>query len=480
MSSGTAEVPLAGVFIMVAVPGAAPVILAAAVVTAAFVAAGAVAVLVTRAAMAGAEALAGGLVQLGDLLESQHETYVQAQRAAELWQLAVIEVVDRNARIAAMTASLRSLGADGHGPDVPIPPPFDITGKNLCDVYDWCRRTDEQLARSRRELGKVAVAAACKRIAASLPASDVRLIPAVEAIAKRKAELATAVASIAAKKIAATASGDRAAAALTDVARQVDVSLAELDPGARPSDYSRALEVAARATTESLSQALSHLDHLRLIVSEANKKADDARTAARLLQGLQQDPAPCDLDGQSLAVMGELEAVLSGERELDDALVTDAHQVLRTVEAAGLRMYLREQVRQIMEENGYEVEGDFTTLRPGADSLTLSRPDWAEHHLRIVLGNDELRYLTLRDHEVAGDDAARLDHERCEQVATDARHLADTLSSRGLELGAIIASDDPPVHYLAGTPAARTVTATPASQPRQASLRLPDTDAGPR
>jgi hypothetical protein len=232
-------------------------------------------------------------------------------------------------------------------------------------------------------------------------------------------------------------------------------------------------EISALAQSSPLDQARTHVDHLGVAVTEANNKVRDARVAARLLQGVELDPLPCDLDAHDLAVVARLKSVVAGERRLDEDLTCDARRVTAKVEAAGARSYLREQIRQIMEANGYRVEGDFTTLRPGVDNLTLTRPDWAAHHLRLVLGEDKLSYVTLRDYPVEGDAAALADRERCAQSRAAVEQLSSTLRSQGVDFGTVVGRDDPPVLYLGPPPKADRAAAGRASEPRQAALRLP-------
>jgi hypothetical protein len=172
-------------------------------------------------------------------------------------------------------------------------------------------------------------------------------------------------------------------------------------------------------------------------------------------------------------VVASLKSVLAGERRLDETLTGDARRVTGKVETAGARLYLREQIRQIMEAGGYLVENDFATLRPGVDNLTLTRPDWADHHLRLVLSEDQLSYITLRDYEVEGDAAVLADRERCAQSRAAVEQLAGILQARGVDFGTVAGHDDPPVLFLGSAPAADRTAAGRASEPRQAALPLP-------
>ena len=465
MSSGGAEVPVAGLAIMLIVPMAA-VVAVAAVAAAALTLAGGAVVLLARAAGAAGEALATRITDLGDMIRSQEEAYVTAQHAAELWQQGVSEVVARNARIAAMAATARSLG----DPAVTIPCQFDVAGQSLQDMYEWCQRADAQIASSQRELAASVTAAARRRLAASLPAADVKRVTAEQLLAERGERLEAAAN---AARAAAPVSRGRPAADLAEISRQVEERIGALDPEARPEDVAAVVEISALAKNSPLAQARTHVDHLGVAVTEANNKIRDARTAARLLQGVELDPLPCDLDERDLAVVASLKSVVAGERRLDETLSCEAQRVNGKVEAAGARLYLREQIRQIMEADGYLVEGDFTTLRPSVDNLTLTRPDWTDHHLRLVLGEDELSYVTLRDYRVQGDAAALADRERCAQSRAAIEQLSGTLRARGVDFGTVAGHDDPPVLFLGPSPEAARPAAARASEPRQAALPLP-------
>ena len=461
MSSGGAGV--AGLAILLIVPMAAAVAVAAVAVAALTLVGGAV-VLLARAAGAAGEALASRITDLGNLIESQREAYVTAQQAADLWQQGVTEVVARNARIAAMAATARSLGDRA----VTIPRPFDVAGRCLQDMYEWCQQADKQIADAQRGLAAAVTAAARERLAASLPPADVTRVTMEQLLAEREERLAAAV------RAAAPVSRNRPAADLAEISRQVGERIGDLDPEARPEDVVAVMEISALAKSSPLAQARTHVDQLGVAVTEVNSKVRDARAAARLLQGVELDPLPCDLDEHDLAVVASLQSVVAGGRRLDEALGCAAQRVIAKVEAAGARLYLREQIRQIMEADGYVLEGDFTTLPMGIDNLTLTRPDWTDHHLRLVLGEDELSYVTLRDYRVQGDAAALDDRDRCAQSRAAIEHLAGTLRARGVNVGSVAGLDDPPVVFLGQAPEDARGAAGRASEPRQAAMPLPD------
>jgi hypothetical protein len=380
--------------------------------------------------------------------------------------------VARNARIAAMAATARSAGDQA----VTVPCQFDVAGKSLRDMYEWCRQADAQIATARRELATAVTAAASRRLAASLPPADVTRVTAEQLLAERRERLTAAAVPA---RASAPVSRSRPAADLAEISRQVDERIAALDPEARPADVAAVVEISALAKSSPLAQARTHVDQLGVVVTEANRKVRDAQVAARLLQGVELDPLPCDLDERDLTVVASLKSVVAGERRLDETLAGDARRVTAKVETAGARRYLREQIKQIMEADGYQVESDFTTLRPGVDNLTLTRPDWAEHHLRLVLSEDKLRYITLRDYEVEDDAAVLADRERCAQSRAAVEQLSDVLRARGVDFGTVAGHDDPPVLFLGSAPRADRATAGRASEPRQAALPLPG-DGGSR
>ena len=365
-----------------------------------------------------------------------------------------------------MAATARSLG----DPAVTIPRPFDVAGRCLQDMYEWCRQADPQIADAQRDLAAAVTAAARERLAASLPPADVTRVTVEQLLAEREERLAAAAGAV---RAAAPVSRSRPAADLAEISRQVDERIGDLDPEARPEDVVAVIEISALAKSSPLAQARTHVDQLGVAVTGANNKVRDARAAARLLHGVELDPLPCDLDEHDLAVVASLQSVVAGGRRLDEALDCAAQRVIAKVEAAGARLYLREQIRQIMEADGYVLEGDFTTLPMGIDNLTLTRPDWTDHHLRLVLGEDELSYVTLRDHRVQGDAAALDDRYRCAQSRAAIEHLSGTLRGRGVDVGTVTGQDDPPVVFLRQAPEDARGAAGRASEPRQAAMPLP-------
>ena len=444
MSSGVAIIPLAAMFLI-------PAALAAIAIAAVAVVAGAVVVLMARAAMAGAQALAGGVVRLGEMMDAQADAYFDAQQASQLWQLAATEIARRNARIATLTKQAKAAGA---GPDVPIPPPFDLTGKNLCEIRDWCEQVDEQLTQAQAQLHNAIVAATTKRLAASLPATNVQLVSAADALAKGQlaADIAEAQLRRPADAFATSATAASAAARqqreVAAIASQVDLLLAGLSAAIFADDHARAVAAAAKAVSADPPQAgRLQLEDLKVIISEANKRAEDAQKAAHLLQGLGFDPLPGDLNEEDFAVISRLERVAAGDSELDGELTAYAQRVLRKVEAGGLEMFLREQVTQILTETGWAVED-----AAGGQGVMLTRSDWPEHHLQVLIDGSQLRYETWRDYEVAGDQAARLDHEACEKSAASIKGLVKALNSRGAGVAAIDQHANPPVRYLSDRP----------------------------
>jgi hypothetical protein len=477
MSSGVLVLPLAALLVLPMAGAVLAVMAAAVVLFAAAASVAALAVMVARAAMAGARAVAGGIVRLGELMDVQREASIEAEKAAMMWQLAVTEVTERNARITALTAFARSVGA---GPDVPIPPPCDLAGKSLCEVRDWCAATDERLAAAEAALEPLAVAASVGRARDLLPARSVDLVTAAETLANGQS--AKAAAKAAAERAAATDAGreraervERAAVELSaEISARVDEALADLAPMARPDDRANVLRIAAKAVaTDHLDSARTHADHLRAAIRAANRAVADVGTATRLLQGLRFDPRPSGVDELDLgAVVGELEAVVAGRRALDPELHERARAALCAIETAGLIDYLREQVSELMAKNNWAVKGDFVTLRPGLGHLDLTSEGWQEHRLRLYLdGNEkEVRYQTFRDFKVGGDDAARLDEHRCDQVTVVMKQVGAGLRVLGVD-AKVKSADGPYVRDL-GLATASAEPGAPGSTEKFGPMRM--------
>ncbi len=449
MSSGALALPLAAL-LLVPIAAAALAVIAAAGVAA-------LAVLVARAAMAGAEAVAGGIIRLGEMVDARREAYIEAEQAAALWQLAVAEVVERNSQVKSLAGLARAAG----GPDFPVPPPCDLAGASLCQIRDWCESTDKWLAVAREELERMAVAESVRQLASMLPASDVGLTSAARALADGHSARAAAQAAAQRAARATPAVPGGLQRRKDELAAEVDAELAKLDPQARPGDRAKVLRVAARAVAaDHPDTGRTHADHLSEVIRVANKAASDALAAARLLQGLRFEPLPTGVGGHQVApVIRSLEAVIAGERELDAGLASEARERLSEIEAAGLQAYLREQVRQIMADNDWAVEGDFELLGAGADSLSFTRADWAGHHLHVEFGGADITYETLRDHKAGDDGAARLDRKRCDQVRAAMDDAGAKLGSGGAAVR-VLANDGPPVRHLSDRPAPRSAGTT--------------------
>jgi|GEM_PF-4387593 len=421
------------------------------------VAAGAVAVLVARAAASGAARGADLVIRLDERLVRQEQAAFTAEQEAIVWQAIATEVVETNARIAAVRARATRLGADPDAP--PLPPPISMLGRTPCEADELCRLGAEAVATLERWLDDRTRAAFRRRLGAILP------IPAQDGDREDLAHQAVAAAEAAAQADAALAETTAPATPVTgqrptplrppgrhsEILRpRIERRTATLSHLASPEEAAAvvaaaaavlaAADAAVRGGGHPLGAAGPKLDQLGRVISEINARAgrrqDDALRAARYLQALEQatEHPLADLpDGPMTAAADQLRQVVAGERELDDALVSTAECERARVGAAGLRLLERDLVRAALTRLGYTVEGDFDTLASDFDRLRIHRPGWdPDHHAEVVVERGGIRASLVRDSGAAGVDDLRLDEERCQRLLADLERL-----------GADLAGDEP-------------------------------------
>ncbi|RAY14407.1 response regulator receiver protein [Actinomadura craniellae] len=187
---------------------------------------------------------ASGAGALAALAAARGEERSAALAEAERHYEAVREVIDRNARIAALAES-----AAGE----PLPDPLDPAGRPVEELTRWCAATDTALAGAERRISA--------RMAADLAASIFTAPPATQATVSP------------------------AASPPPDEHRTAELAriLSRLSPDTAPTDLPPVTEAAARlsaATTAGEAEGL--LTEVRLRVQAANRETARRREAARL------------------------------------------------------------------------------------------------------------------------------------------------------------------------------------------------------
>ncbi|MFB9834862.1 response regulator receiver protein, partial [Actinoallomurus acaciae] len=108
---------------------------------------------------------AAGTGLLAGLAEERAE--IRARRLQEIrhHEQAVGEVLDRNARIAALASSAKE-----HDAQIALPLPFEPADKTVGELVGWCAEADAALTKAEEELATVIASAATGRIFA--PATE--------------------------------------------------------------------------------------------------------------------------------------------------------------------------------------------------------------------------------------------------------------------------------------------------------------------
>jgi hypothetical protein len=387
--------------------------------------AGAAAVLVTRAAVVGAEALAEGMINLHEHLERQRGQYIRLEEAAALWREATSQVMARNARIGVLRRAAPDDDQPG-GPDDLLPPPLEIGGESLDSLVAWCQETDKKLEAVRARQARARIAAARRRLAAA-ETDEAKLVAAGQALLDRRDAA-----------LAAAAAADQAAAAERvdagqDQRTKIDRALDELDPLVDEDWDARVQDAAARAAAAGSDwEAQSWLRELRVRVQKANAAVANALAASHYLQAIAAGGDPEPLPPADQDIVDRLQAVIARQRPLDDELRRAAERLQTAAQAAAERRYLQELVGKVLEDFGYTVGEEFVTVSSSLTKLTLSRPEWRDHLVEMVLREGELRAEVVRTSVADGDDDLRLDTERQKQWCIDLAQLKEQLKEQGI------------------------------------------------
>ncbi|MFG1837341.1 hypothetical protein ACGFH8_02750 [Micromonospora sp. NPDC049175] len=173
----------------------------------------------------------------------------------------------------------------------------------------------------------------------------------------------------------------------SDPAAAVVRILAGLHPMAAAEDRARA-EAAAADVWRRPDERRPRLRQVQLRVQEANKRArvrrSDAVVAAELLDAMEPYAAQQDLDAGALhRARAGLVDVVSGRAELNDQLLNEVEQLRSEMEERALAIALQDAVADALTEMGYSVGTEFSVGQPSTGRLAVSRPDDADHLVRL-------------------------------------------------------------------------------------------------
>jgi hypothetical protein len=199
-----------------------------------------------RALGAAAGAAGRGAEALAALTEARAEVRAAALEEARDYHHALLEVIDRNARIAVLTDA-----RERHAAEITLPEPLKPTGQPVGDLTTWCAATDATLDVAERQISEHIAASVAARVFDLPLASSAAVPPAQRTDARASAE--------------------------ETLARV----LARLLPDATAAEISSVGEAAARlATARTAAETEGLLTEVRIRVQAANRRTAERRTEA--------------------------------------------------------------------------------------------------------------------------------------------------------------------------------------------------------
>jgi hypothetical protein len=384
---------------------------------------------VTRAVGGAAGLAAAGAGALASMAELQAEEREAALRPAERYEATIREVLDVNARIAALAESLdRARDTYAMSVDVPALEPLPLAAQPNDELTAWCARTTALLDEVEVRVSAALTAAVTERLFAAGSGSGG--LHAAETDTGDSGETADS-------RAAPDLWRDETAESVTRVVGRLATDAAEEDRG----DVRETAERVAAAVTPG--DAEGQLTELRIRVQRANARAADRRhgiaAAARFLREL---PASAD----TAAVRAALVDVVAGRRALDDTLRAAALQHVETVQAEAERRYVVDTIAAAFGAMGYEVSEGFETLTSRDGDIVLTRGDWPQHAVRLRVDDPsgpgdqsrprpqgtQVRLAMVRTEPGTDANDRRLDVEREQQWCEAFEAARERLSEAGI------------------------------------------------
>ncbi|MGC5321162.1 hypothetical protein ACPXB5_20765 [Micromonospora arida] len=428
----------------------APAVATAATAAVTVVAAAAAAVIVAKVAISATEAGAEALIRLDQALKRQADERVRAEQLAEDWAAAAAAVAARNAAIRSLTGSAARVGVD-----VPLPPPLDLTGRNLCQIRDWCVGVDRQLSAGGAAVQGAVVTATAERMRARVPKLS-------RATARTFAERYADVLAVAELGGGPVGPSSRAAseADRSSIRIAVEEVLAKLPTGIDPDTYQAIMvQAALAADTPSISQARTHVDQLRHLARSARAtaaaRAEDERFASRLLDLFGNPEIRKTFTSADEELVAALREVAAGGARLDPSTRSRAERRLEEASAAAQRAFLLERTVELLEEFGYDVsvERDETGERPDRVQMTGGRLGDARAAVFVSAG--ELAYQMYRDGPLLEQDAIAEEAERCGDLGKEMTEVTAALGRFGVSMSPVAASGPEAIQQLGDEPVKR-------------------------
>lgn len=415
------------------------------------------ALLVGRATMASAQLLAAAAIRAAKDQAELEQRQLDARQAAECWKNAAFAAARSNARLDALRARIRRSGGPPGLPD--LPPPLNLTGMSLEQV--WCRLadTDRRVRRAEAAYARATMDAAGGPV--SVPHldgdgdGDGGWHAKLRARRHRVLEEYEQAATEAEARAGAPQPPRPTTVALTEdeVERRGAELLAMLPHNASAADYrlveekiTSAAEIAARRPSSAKLHLREAARFAERLTREAERRQETEEWAAQRLAFLRDVPpgVPGPLP-DATAEIAVLESFLDkgGTLEETERLRIEARIAGRV--DAYQRAYAAEVIRAAVEHS--EPEAVKRSTSGTVQVIDWTPPDWGdEHWLRVSVDADGYaRVATMhRDRDPAEEtDAARdLDWQRCVESSEYLKELQRLTEQVGLSLPFVF--DKPP------------------------------------
>lgn len=341
---------------------------------------------------------AAGTGTLAAFAEERAEVRARRLREVRHHEQAIGEVLDRNARIAALAAA-----AERQDAEISLPTPLEPARLTADELLAWCAEADAGLAVAEESLALAIAGAAAGRIFTAEPSA-----------------------------VGTTPAEDRTAAARSQtLAATITRVLARLLPDTTEEDRRRVTEAAEQAAGAATpTEAESLLTEVRIRIQDANETArrrrEDRAAAARFGRELSAHPA-------AETVRRALADVADGIRPFDDGLRTEALRLVSDLQRQAEHQYIAATLRTAFENLGYEVSEGFETLTAQSGDAMLTRGDWAQHAVRVRVDDArQVRMVLTRTEPADSDEQRRLDLEREEQWCASFDAARERLAEAGI------------------------------------------------
>ncbi|MFD8385347.1 hypothetical protein ACFV2X_43645 [Streptomyces sp. NPDC059679] len=415
------------------------------------------ALLVGRAAMATAQLLSKAVIRAAANQAELEQRQLDACQAAACWKEAAFAAARLNARIDSLHARFRrtgpTTGPDGP-PDLPdLPPPLDLNGPSLEQMWRRLAATDRQLRCAEAAYARATMAAAAGPVSVDHPDTDDGWHAKLRDRRRRALEEyeQAATGAEAPPTAAVRPQPTVAAGALTEdeVVRRGAELLATLPHHISAADYrlvedqiASAAEVVARRPSTAKLHLRQAAHFAKQKTHEAEQRREHEEWAAQQLAFLRD--VPPGIPGPLPDATAEI-AILEGILDKGGALVDAERKRVedrvkeRVKERVGAyeRAYAAEVIRAAVEHVEHETCTHSTsgTVRV----LDWTPPDWGDDHwLRVSVDvHGSARVATMhrkRDPAEETDAARALDRKRCAEASQHLEALGRLTKQAGLSL----------------------------------------------